>query len=152
MPTALPGLPVSLLPWLTPTRLLPLAPFSLPLLAFLKTGLQEDPGEAGGRLRMLRLAWAWSCSLSGQEHRLSFSAGLPTPSPHVSPTPRCGHTPSAIRAVRGLESHCERKAVHSPGGTRLSKKKCTVNLFKTTATNTHKREIKWNFKAGLARI
>lgn len=89
---------------------------------------------------MLRLAWAWSLSLSGQEHRPRLLSWAPRPSPSGVPTPRCGHTPSAIRAVHGLESTVNAKQCTHQEAQDSRKKKCTVNLFKTTATNTHKEK------------
>lgn len=96
---------------------------------FLSTppGLSKDRagmtlGRLEVRLRMLDLAWVWSLSLSGQEHRPRLLTWA-LPHPSSVPTPRRGHTPSAIRTVRSRGEYCESKPVHLPGGTRLLKKK-----------------------------
>ena len=93
---------------------------------------------------MLNLAWVRSLSLLDQEHRPRLLTWAPRPHPSSVPTPRRGHTPSAIRTVRRRGEDCESKPVHLPGGTRLlKKKKCTVNLFKTTATNTKRNKMEF---------
>lgn len=109
---------------------------------------KERAGKTLGRLevqlRMLDLAWVWSLSLSDQEHRPRLLTWAPHPYPSGVPTPRRGHTPSAIRTVRRRGEYCESKPVHLPGGTRLlKKKKCTVNIFKTTATNTKRNKMEF---------